>query len=316
MHNTKYWFSWIYENNISPYIDDFLNSCNVNDTIVLFLPEEREITGNYNYKTLKKFNDISMVLGTYDSKHLKIPKNVKVYYFENFFAYLALKMPVQDINTNVDKKFLFTCMINRPCHTRAILLDTLAKQNLLTNNIYSWNNPYTMYDCYTPKYWKPEIKRIKDDANDYTHTYPLSIAKSVIHLVPESTIDVSFVTEKTYRSILYKMPFIIYGKPRFHEYLESIGFKLPRHIIQYDKFDNISNTFEKAEAISNELKRLSEMNLDKLAAQLRPTSEYNYYHLLKMIQNTNNIPSIVKNHKVYKSIIKEAIKKAKELYLK
>jgi hypothetical protein len=307
MKKTKQWFIWMYNGDINIY--KFLNSCSADDTIVLFMPEEHEIFSSFDYKKhLEKFKNITMVVGTYNSNYLYqygLPENVNVINFPNFLIYYTIShIQVRKIPETPKKKVLFSVFVKRQDPYRARLFDMLAKYDLLKNSYYSWNQVYdlTQPDYYEPKFWNSAVKQI--DMTDTFHppTLPKIMFNSVIQLVPESNMFVPFITEKTYNSIVHKMPFIIYGPPGAHEYIESLGFKLPRDIIRYDRFDDIIDINEKSIRIAEELHRLSSFDLTELALALKPTADYNF-NLLLDIASKEEIPDLIKHNRYYKFYI-------------
>lgn len=309
MKKIKEWYVWQRNGNVN--IFDFLNSCSIDNNIVLFLPEEHEIRGALDYKsTFEKFKNITMVLGTYNSNYLYqlgLPKNVKLINFPNFLMYYTTSQHHNlNIPKDVKKTALFSVFVNRADPDRACLFDMLAKHKLLKNSHYSWNQIYIndgQHNYYKPKFWNSEVKKIDiTNPSNRPSTLPNIIHNSVIHLAPESTMHRPFITEKTYNAILYKMPFIIYGQPGAHAYVESLGFKLPRNIIKYENFDNVDNIKQKAKLIAKELNRLSSINLNELAAALKPTVDYNFNLLLDIVSK-EEIPDVIKNNPYYRFYI-------------
>jgi hypothetical protein len=69
-------------------------------------------------------------------------------------------------------------------------------------------------------------------------------------LISETSLDMSvfWVTEKTYRAIINKHPFIFFGQERSEEYLRSKGFKTFEYCfpIDYDNITHVNDRFEAA----------------------------------------------------------------------
>ncbi len=86
------------------------------------------------------------------------------------------------------------------------------------------------------------------------------------------------VTEKTYKAIAYKHPFIIIGPQYFLRYLRDLGYKTFHPWINED-YDHIYDPVQRFDAIIVEMKRLaklSESELVRLRKDLTAIIEYNY----------------------------------------
>jgi hypothetical protein len=91
-----------------------------------------------------------------------------------------------------------------------------------------------------------------------------------------------FITEKTYRTILMKQPFILFSNPYALKYLKESGYKTFSPFIN-ETYDTIENTAARQNLIVHEVKRLSNMPKDEyeeLLSNCKEIAEYNYQVLM------------------------------------
>tara|TARA_B110000211_G_C14078765_1_gene553473 strand:+ start:298 stop:1302 length:1005 start_codon:yes stop_codon:yes gene_type:complete len=247
-----------------------------------------------NKQTMSKFNRAYMVQGGYDLKYYDIEGitkfsnidfNIWPWYFifeSSYHSSVALDLPV-------DK--LFICMNYKPRQQRKRLLDQLAKVNLLDSNYVTWHQPtasenfdpdHFFEDQYAWKHWVPQALYLEGTTWDQ-YCVPRQMFNSVINLVTESFLHCPFATEKTWNSIFAKKPFIILGYPGIHNWLVSQGYKLPSQI-NY-QFDLEQDDDTRIKMIVEELRRLSQLDLQELNDSMKDVCEHNYQHACKFIQN-------------------------------
>jgi hypothetical protein len=103
----------------------------------------------------------------------------------------------------------------------------------------------------------------------------------------------AFPTEKTWRVMLCKRPFIAASTPYFLKGLKQLGFKTFSPFID-ESYDNIENNDNRVSALLNEIKRIINLPEDErnyITTQCKDICEYNY-QLLKVhhgeVKFTNN----------------------------
>tara|TARA_S200002703_G_scaffold154122_1_gene156444 strand:+ start:25 stop:1092 length:1068 start_codon:yes stop_codon:yes gene_type:complete len=202
---------------------------------------------------------------------------------------------------------LFAFMNNKPRYHRAELIDNLYRSGLFDHGHITWRTdinklvtnytededytinrhvfyPLQNYNC---KYWEPrtmlwpnEQQRWKgeflvDDNTGYPdQTIPQEVHESFLILQAETDMNIPNLSEKTYKCLHWKKPFIIVGPRGLHSYLETQGYKLPK-IINYD-FDNEPDSGTRIKMVIQELTRLSKLNLQKLNEEVQDVVEHNY----------------------------------------
>lgn len=150
------------------------------------------------------------------------------------------------------KDFLCLNLSMRP--SKQFLLDNLKENNLYNNGYISdQHNTLDGIDrdrSMQGKYLKhPNFYTIKP----YTEAVYFEIVNEDAYGV---NIDDNYIhnSEKTFRSIYNKLPFLIYGKQHQLKYLRSLGYKTFSKIFD-ESYDNIQDPFERGHAIVNECKR-------------------------------------------------------------
>jgi hypothetical protein len=95
------------------------------------------------------------------------------------------------------------------------------------------------------------------------HRYPVDFSTASLKLQIPNTLPGRFLSEKTFKCIAMKHPFIILGPYKVLEFLKSRGYKTFAPYID-ESYDNIENDDERLLAVGNEVKRLSELPEEQL----------------------------------------------------
>jgi hypothetical protein len=128
--------------------------------------------------------------------------------------------------------------------------------------------------------------RFTGEAEDTMHSYQLSLfrqsAQSLLYLVTETvaTGRRQHLTEKTFKPICLKMPFIIAGTTGSLRYLRSYGFRTFNHLWD-ESYDNEINDDQRLEKISWVLRALDSAPLkekQRLFEAAQEVCEHNYNH--------------------------------------
>ncbi len=94
---------------------------------------------------------------------------------------------------------------------------------------------------------------------------------SIIDVVTETALldnHVNFISEKTFKSIMFKMPFIISGDKGNNKELLRHGFKLYDMLFDYS-FDDFDSYIDRNNAITKQLKAYCEMPLEEFADRVK-----------------------------------------------
>lgn len=216
-----------------------------------------------------------------------------------------------------DKKILFLNGQSRS--HRALLLGKLSKELLLDYFKYSYHKPlqyqHSQYSKHDPKYneyMKPLLPyfigktkktlSIGDDNPKAMHRISLEDIKlfkstfisliaetmyfkrELLDVDPHSThLDSLFLTEKTYRAIACKHPFILANRPYALKTLRELGYKTFNSIID-ESYDDIEDDYDRLDKIIMIIKDMCSKGENywiDLSEKLTPIVEHNFEHLKK-----------------------------------
>lgn len=210
-------------------------------------------------------------------------RNVKMHYWDTFwftYTYYELMRPHHrnhninnnngdildfNIDTNKEFKFPFITLNNNPKTHRAMLMDQLAKHDLINKGAVSWRDMHnslnsirhtfeegvtdSMYMGMIFEYWKPE--RIFLD-QEYAHMdqniLPTQYKDSFVQVVTESFETEILFSEKTAIPLFFSKPFLILGAKDYNRRLTDFGFVLYDELFDYS-FDSLDSTADRVEGI-------------------------------------------------------------------
>ena len=304
MEKNKTWRIW--ENVPFP---TFMDTVTNDDSVYLLCPEEFEIMYGCDYRSyMSRAKTADIVFGSFSldfhKKHTNLLdcKNVKLHLWDNYFLYYAIQSWEDFSIQNKPITNLFTCMNHRAHPYRVTFVDQLAKYNLLKDNFISWH----YVDAHIIKqfeYWTPKKVYLDGKQNPpKQELFPEQMYNSLINVVTESNIWSPFITEKTYNSIIGLKPFIIWGYPGSHAYLEKIGFKMHHDIIDYS-FDVIKNNVTRCDMIMKELKRLSTIDFSATNNSMKEILNYNRQHAINIARSRIAVPDIVFKDNYYVNLM-------------
>lgn len=156
------------------------------------------------------------------------------------------------------------------------------------------------------KYYGKNTKFLNDDYNEnknivYDTMAPREYFESNIELIVDCHMTNSIVfSEKIYRPLISKKPFLILSTRNYYEKLQKMGFLLYDEIFDYD-FDS-KNLKYRFENIVNQCKLLLEMKYDKFYSLIEKTLhkvEYNRNVFLKYYEEYIKNENIFKNKKIF-----------------
>ena len=200
-------------------------------------------------------------------------------------------------------KFPFISMNNKPHAHRSLMMDTLAKYNLIDSGAVSWREEQYASEShvaliYPYKYWTP-IKKIltEYDSTVFNHLIvPKEYNQSLVQLVVESADRHLIASEKTWMPLICKKPFIVFGSQHHHAMLQDYGFVLYDEIFDYS-FDEEPDPAIRADAIVRSLIRIVNFTVadqHKIYDRLLPKLEFNYNLAMTLAKDINQIPEIIK----------------------
>ena len=212
------------------------------------------------------------------------------------FEYFEYAMQRYNINIDVNKKRhekKFLCLNGKPVRHRRDITEFFVDNNLLDVSSYSYNDKdYSIvydekfknmyYDNNNdPLNMKDTFKKTNQNVNlifDEEFSYQNSIY-IITECLFEMETDRYHLSEKTYKAMLLKMPFIMIGPPYSLRHLRSLGYKTFNHMWN-EQYDTIIEPSERLNNIKELILNLSKKDLKKLVVDNYDILEYNYNNLI------------------------------------
>ena len=225
------------------------------------------------------------------------------FYADSFFephSYVQFLQNPKIISSNKIKRFISLNRKHRPL--RIEFLQKLYDNDLVDNFLLS----HPEFGCYkeknldiSVKFIPPHIKNVPwvegglhPDIQFQPANYDL-FGKSYFNVITESLIESEsntvFITEKIFKSIYAKMPFILYGVAGTLNSLKEMGYKTYENIID-ESYDKEKNDLSRLDLIIKEIKRLAELSAEDFLELYQKTiaiTEWNYQNYIK--RNSENI---------------------------
>lgn len=188
---------------------------------------------------------------------------------------------------------------------RVILTSKLINNGLRDVGFITWANGRNhKYIDYTENY--PEIHRTEFDildVDDILHQNPTMnvpaehCSKTFLFLVTETHFNnkTIFLSEKTFKPVLMKMPFILLGNPGTLELLKELGFKTFNKWID-ESYDTDLPLDKRCDIVVSEISRLSKMsNQERLniRTEMSEILEHNHNTLKKHMKRSDLVESLI-----------------------
>lgn len=233
----------------------------------------------------------------------------KLYYFFHGFAALDWYRGYYALNYNkiVTKEYKhdyvsYNRIINNDRSYRIYWISKLAELGLLSNGQVSFNVTDDQFDdwrdevsdlntklsthaCQHAEYYLPTINKLVIDKYELPGSASADIPREVDALwnvVTETVFyyDKLHLTEKIFKPIVSKQPFMLLAAPGNLAYLRSYGFKTFDGIID-ESYDQIIDNDQRIEAVVKQLQwycNLSQEEKNSVLERLAPIVEYNFHH--------------------------------------
>lgn len=225
--------------------------------------------------------------------------NIKLLFFPTHLLHLTYTTFVSN-NQKIEiiKPSFDTIFLNfngKPHYHRCLTIDKLFEHDLVKYGKVSWNNlsnkmndgSYASHD-YKFKFWEEKIMKV-DNYSNFEITSDIMETSTFMSLVSESTEDLFFVTEKTFRSLLIGQIFYCIGGKGQNLKLKQLGFQLYDEIFDYslDMEDDIEH---RVEGVIMNIKKLIGADLHSLYHKVLPKIEYNQNLCFEYLRNDPFIP--------------------------
>ena len=225
-------------------------------------------------------------------------KNIKLAYWKTFWlSTVAANMNILQYEETDEYSYPFISLNNHAHYFRSLMMDTLAKYNLIDNAAITWHEDnYRNYDY---KYWIPDIRildalyRVSPGLN---FRLPNEYSRSFMQLVAESSELHNIMSEKTCMPLFFGKPFLVLGPVGFHEMLTvEYGFQLYDEIFDYS-FDKEQNLDTRCDMLLQNVKRVYNLSTDELKdlhSKILPKLLFNSNLARQLALDIDNIPVII-----------------------
>jgi hypothetical protein len=233
----------------------------------------------------------------------------ELYYFYHGFAALDWYRGHYALNYNklIVKQYkhdyiTFNRIINNDRSYRIYFVSLLEEQGLLDHGQISFNVTDNLFDDWRDEVADPDSK-LSANARQHIENHLTDISKLVIdhpelpgsasadiprdvdafwHIVTETVFyyDKLHLTEKIFKPIASKQPFMLLAAPGNLAYLKSYGFKTFEGIID-ESYDTIQDNDLRTEAVVRQLRwycNLTPGEKTDIIQQLEPIIDYNFHH--------------------------------------
>jgi hypothetical protein len=208
----------------------------------------------------------------------------------------SICLDVEDINVskNTPIKYPFISMNKAPKVHRAIMMDMLAKHDIMDKGVVIWRE---LNQTHQFEHWNQEIM-LRDQTDNrmlfQQETLPLEYALSFMQLVTESHETNFSLSEKTAMPLFFNKPFLVAGSMHYHKLLKEMGFKLYDELFDYS-FDDVSDIKVRYDLIAENIKKYSNKStteLKELYDMVYEKCVYNKKVALRLATNSSLVPTV------------------------
>lgn len=226
-------------------------------------------------------------------------------WFEGFTRDLGTARYEEDLvcaEFNQEFDYLYVSLNNKPHPHRCLLIDLLAKCDLLKEGAVTWNSWYNdegrlldQFIRYTFRYWQPEIlllDEIESGRRGWETQLPDEYKHSFVQLISESSPDVIFITEKIVPSLFFNKLFLVSGAVHYHKKLQDLGFVLYDDVFDYS-FDSEPDPEVRYTMLINNLLKLQGHTKDQLSVLYQlslPKIQHNKKNLIRIAKDISFFP--------------------------
>lgn len=217
-----------------------------------------------NYKSINPEASIKILSGESRSNYVS-KEGFEIYHYPVTFFIETIDIFRDVINEADEHPIRYKiCSFNNCGHYhRAMLIDRLFRDNILNNNLISWQN-FRLDESYKFNWFEPKQVLVDNfQKSDFFNLKHPSYDNIFLEVVSETSIERFFITEKTVKPLLFGRPFIVQSKPGFNHMLKDLGFELYDEIIDYG-FDLIENDVEYCDSLVQQVKKINEMSFEEL----------------------------------------------------
>ena len=289
----------------------------------IFIPREAWCGEIHRVPKMKK---IRFMFGSCDSEYYDdYKKHGEIIFFSNFWLFEHIRdLNIEDVrDTEFEFKRLGIAMTNYPKMHRRILYKYLDKYDILDQCYYSWVTPFGEKGyIHNGNYiWENEdIKKTLPSQSDisskvstnFEFKTPIEYKKSFLDIVSETSQNIIFITEKSWRPIIFGKPFIINGAKGIHQSLQKMGFLLYDEIFDYS-FDSIDNLEDRVKELTYQIDSIKDEDYEELWDKIYYKLRYNQQLAFTMVKNEIGVPKIEDKFRLWEWIVSASKKRLLEI---
>ena len=220
--------------------------------------------------------------GNHTQEESFVYDRIKVVNWSNFCISLTLgKYKIAEQNKKEETfDHLFVSLNRSALPHKCFFIDTLCEHDLIKNNLVSWHKfNFTNFNF---KYFDNKSIMLDDISSGVEIiNYPPYYNRAFMDLVCESFPEIPDISEKTYKAIAAKKPFLSLGYKGLYKKLQDFGFVLYDEIFDY-KFDEYYSYQDRVRFAVQQVKNLQDQDLKKLKQSIQPKLEHNYKNLINL----------------------------------
>lgn len=172
---------------------------------------------------------------------------------------------------HTNKKFDFLYLNKSQRRHRDLLFDKLNTYGILEKSLFSYHSRGL---CLRKDYEIPEYVNGYPKYGADRDVYEKPYNESVFNIVSETSESEIFLTEKIFKPILAKQPFIVHGAPRYLKTLKEMGFKT------FDSF--IDESYDEVEQLLSRTDKIA-----SLCLSLQNINHLEFYYKTKEVREHN-----------------------------
>jgi hypothetical protein len=206
------------------------------------------------------------------------------FYLTNLLSLVGSTSHLDFNNVHCQADKLFTLYANRGSSERIRIIDTLAREKMLSDGIVTFHGAYLN----ERPYWQYHDGSPLSDEDNFAignnpEQFPKSFFRGFVDVVCESRVDDNefFTTEKTAKSITALKPFLALSCQHYHRYLRyEYGIAPYSEIFDY-KFDRYPDINDRIESIVENIQRIQTMDKNELHRRLFDKLVHNKNQFIK-----------------------------------
>jgi hypothetical protein len=244
-----------------------------------------------------------IITAAHEAKNPFRNDNLKIDYWDTYWIGKTFEGIVRndggkkiDIDRPVKYTHHFISLNNRAHPHRCLLIDLLAKYDLMKHGAITMHQNSDTYQWQWWKYQKLTLPNDNFETTTQQYFITPSYYTSFMQIVSESADKGIIMSEKSATPLLVGKPFLVANTKGFHAFLKKRNFELYDEIFDYS-FDEEPDEFKRYEMMLENVRRICKMpleELNKLRKKITHKVRYNQELAYKYVFAEGLYPQIVK----------------------